>query len=96
MSEIDRRFRKWQAAVEKFETAAPLSHEEYLDLVDQREALHEAVAHHPQPPGLTEVDARFRAATEEVAECVWGVQVGIENCWTPQKHWWYFRGQSNR
>ncbi len=91
MSEIDRRLRRWKAAVESLECAPTLSNDEYLALVDLREALHEAVAHHPQPTELCAIDSRFKAVTDEVPECIWGVQVGIENCWTPHKHWWYFR-----
>ncbi len=91
MSEIMRRFRRWESAVKQIEEGGPIENDEYLDLVDRRELLYEAISHHPHPEALADVDARFKASTQEVEECVWGTQNAVENGWTAHKHWWYFR-----
>ncbi len=40
---------------------------------------------------LRESDNRFRDATTESAECVWGSDNARDESWTPEREWYYYR-----
>ena len=70
-----------------------LDDDDWLNDVDVRELLHglDPAELIPYRERLRLADARFRAATRAVPECVWGADNAAAHGWTPHRNWWYWR-----
>lgn len=86
----------WEGTVAQIEAGYPLGLDDYLNDMDGRQLLAEALAIVPapeRPPAEARVrhaDARARARLRAVRECLWGVRVAASEDWTPEANWWYF------
>lgn len=86
----------WERMVGAVEAGYPGDYEDYLNDVDGRQLLAQALVR--VTPGqaasisdrLSALDARMRAATVGVSRCLWGAIVAEEEGWTADGNWWYF------
>ncbi|TMQ74175.1 MAG: hypothetical protein E6K81_00835 [Candidatus Eisenbacteria bacterium] len=87
---------EWERTVAQIETGYPLGLDDYLNDLDGRQLLAEAVAlaaADERPPATERIgraDARARAHLRAVGECLWGARVAEYEGWTPEVNWWYF------
>ena len=88
--------RHWETVVDEVEGAYPLGLDDYLDDMDSRQLLEEALGVAPagERRGL---EVRLRAADERMREivvptehCLWGDAQASARGWTPGENWWYF------
>ena len=88
--------RGWEQTVTAVEAGYTLSFDDYLNDIDGRQLLAQALeVAAPEEAArladrLASLDARMRAAVEPVRRCVWGHIVEEEEGWTPERNWWYF------
>lgn len=73
------------------EGALPIEADEFLDLVDRRQLLADALGKKPLAEDIKNLDDRFRAKTTQTDECVWGEENARDNGWNPTDNRWYFR-----
>ena len=86
----------WERVVKQVERGYPLGLDDYLNDLDGRQLIEEAleVAPPPQRAGVLErvqeADARMRQRIRLVGECLWGSRVAASEGWTAAGNWWYF------
>jgi hypothetical protein len=86
----------WEAIVESVSEGYALTLDDYLNDMDARQLLEEALAVAPlneRKSALERVraaDETIKAALEPAGRCLWGDEVAEEEGWAPQKNWWYF------
>jgi hypothetical protein len=86
----------WERTVAAVEQGYTRGYEEYLNDLDGRQLLAQAVARvtPAQAAAVQErlelLDDRMRAATTPVARCLWGAIVAEEEGWGPEANWWYY------
>jgi len=86
----------WERTVSAVEQGYERGYEEYLNDLDGRQLLAQALARVTPAQAASTVerlgllDGRMRAATTPVARCLWGAIVAEEEGWTPEANWWYF------
>lgn len=87
---------EWERTAEQVERGYPLGLDDYLNDLDGRQLLEEALRVAPESERETaarrvrQADTRARAHLETVPECLWGSRVAQSEEWTPQHNWWYF------
>jgi hypothetical protein len=88
---------EWERAVRDVERGYPLGLDDYLNDLDGRQLLEEALPL-AAVPDREAARARIRAADERMKrcvrstdECLWGDRVAEAEGWTPIENWWYFR-----
>jgi hypothetical protein len=94
---LDGLLHHWESVVEDVEEIYPLGLDDYLNDMDARQLLEEALAV-AAPGERARISARLDAADERMQEllvdaggCLWGEARARENGWTPAGNWWYFR-----
>ena len=93
---LDGLLHHWESVVEDVEEVYPLGLDDYLDDMDARQLLEEALAVAPPAarraiaPRLKDADARMRELVVPVKRCLWGDARARENGWTSERSWWYF------
>lgn len=87
---------RWSDIVDEVEDGYPLSLDDYLNDMDLRNVLDDAlrvasadVARQPRER-LKEVDARMRAASVATG-CLWGQDVEKDDGLDRIRHWWYYQ-----
>ena len=87
---------EWEQAVNQVEAGYSLGLDDYLNDLDGRQLLEEALVLAP-PEDRETARARIRAADTRMkslvlstAECLWGEAVAESEGWTPERNWWYF------
>jgi hypothetical protein len=86
----------WQRASEQVEAGYPLGLDDYLNDLDSRQLLEEAMVLAPPAERaaasarLGEADGRLRRHVRLVGECLWGARVAASEGWTAAANWWYF------
>lgn len=71
--------------------------EDWLNDLDDRHLLFELVQELPEAfsesfdARLARADASLREATRVLPDCVWGDDLAVENGWSPEVEWWYWR-----
>jgi hypothetical protein len=86
----------WERTVAAVEEGYARGYEEYLNDLDGRQLLAQALAHVTPSQAaaveerLTLLDSRIRAATTPVTRCLWGAIVAEEEGWDPEANWWYY------
>jgi len=86
----------WERTVAAVEQGYERGYEEYLNDLDGRQLLAQALARVTPAQAASAVerlgllDGRMRAATTPVARCLWGAIVAEEEGWTAEANWWYF------
>ena len=94
----------WDAIVAQVEAGYRLDLDEWLNDMDLRRGIGEAIealkpARRLRNVALFErlaaIDERFRRATVETVKCLWGSAVAVREGWRADRHWWYFRRPRN-
>ncbi|MBL8803195.1 MAG: hypothetical protein JNN27_14415 [Planctomycetes bacterium] len=91
---------RWAATVEELAAGYRWTFDDYLNDVDGRQILEEALEHaaHEEraaySAALAVLDERADAWLSPPAECLWGAAVARAHGWTPERQWWYFRRPS--
>ncbi len=83
----------WEQTATAIGAGYCLTLDDYLNDLDARQILEVVLSAMPEPDGplldrLRAADARVRAATVPVGQCVWGD--GGSRGWTERRNWWYF------
>ena len=87
---------EWERIVAEVEAGYPLGLDDYLNDLDDRQLLDEALQlADPEDSALMSgriigADERMRRCTKLVEECLWGERVAEAEGWTPEANWWYF------
>ena len=87
---------QWEHTVDDVEEAYPLGLDDYLNDLDGRQLLEDAMAIAPGSDREA-VRARVKAADDRMKQlvvpagrCLWGTDMAGQYDWTPQRQWWYF------
>jgi len=86
----------WEKTVRSVEDGYSLTLDDYLNDLDGRQLIAEAlaVAGDQQCAAinarLDRADEKMRNLTEPTEVCLWGEDVAEEEGWTPEENWWYF------
>jgi hypothetical protein len=86
----------WESVVNAVEEGYPLGLDDYLNDLDVRQLLEEALAVAPasERPDcaarLRRADEQMKLLVEPIHACLWGAEVAEEEGWSAQKNWWYF------
>ena len=86
----------WEETVAQIEAGYVLGLDDYLNDMDGRQLLAEALPLAPAAERLhaqarvSQADARVRAHLRPLRECLWGERVAATEGWRPDTNWWYF------
>ncbi len=86
----------WEDTVESVARGYPLGLDDYLNDMDARELIEdalEAVAEgrtYEVLDRLRFADGRMRRLLVGAGRCLWGASIALMNGWTPEQNWWYF------
>lgn len=86
----------WEATVRAVKGGYPLDLDDYLNDLDGRQLLADALA--VVPTGLKhafvnrvrQADKLMKSLVAPLEKCLWGASVAKSKGWTPKKNWWYF------
>jgi hypothetical protein len=87
---------KWERVVEEVKRGYSMGLDDYLNDMDGRQILEEALAHttdagkEPYMERLRTADSAVKPLLTPTSRCLWGESVAAEEGWTPEKNWWYF------
>jgi hypothetical protein len=87
---------QWEHAVDDVEEIYPLGLDDYLNDMDNRQLIEEALEvaseaeRRAATPRIRRADERMRALIEPAGRCLWGADLAEQHDWTPQRNWWYF------
>lgn len=87
---------QWEQIVEAVSAGRTLGLDDYLNDLDARQLLEEAMAvatpaaREAVADRVREADAAMKSVTRPAGKCLWGDEVAEEEGWTAQKNWWYF------
>jgi hypothetical protein len=93
---IDGLITEWEHAVEQVNDGYPLGLDDYLNDLDGRQLLEEALDLIPARERekllerLRPVDQRMKLMVTITDRCLWGDGVVASQGWTPEDEWWYF------
>lgn len=82
---------QWERTVADVEGGYPLTFEDYLNDLDLRRTLGEALLKKSERTRLSAIDERFKRCTYLSGECLWGKTNALGEGWTPETHWYYWR-----
>lgn len=86
----------WQEVVRSVEEGYSLGLDDYLNDMDGRQLLDEALHVLPaadRKPWLRQIrqaDAKMQTLVQPVGRCLWGDETAKQEGWTARKNWWYF------
>jgi hypothetical protein len=86
----------WERVVRLVVTGYPHSLDDYLNDIDCRQLLENALELAPVDvramltARITEADRMIRPALTQAARCLWGGIAADNEGWTAEKNWWYF------
>ncbi len=86
----------WERSVQQVEAGYPLGLDDYLNDLDGRQLLEDAldvasdIERVTATSRIQAADARMRSGVRPVDECLWGSRVAAAEGWTPERNWWYF------
>lgn len=86
----------WEKVVQSVEAGYSLTLDDYLNDLDSRQLLGEAleVASQDETAKFEEriqlADDQMKSLTTRVNVCLWGDEVAEEEGWTPKNNWWYY------
>jgi len=86
----------WEALVTSVVKGEPQDYYEYLNDMDGRRILAEALeVASPEERAkfaarVDMADERLRPHLQPSVRCIWGEDVAAKRGWTPEKAWWYF------
>lgn len=86
----------WEEVVRCVEEGYGLGLDDYLNDLDGRQLLEEALAVAParekkaSAQRLRRADAKMRSLVRPAGKCLWGDETARQEGWTAKKNWWYF------
>lgn len=86
----------WEEVVRAVEEGYSLGLEDYLNDMDGRQLLEEALAAasvQQRKSALTRIrraDAHMRKFVRPAGRCLWGDETARQEGWTDKKNWWYY------
>ncbi|HNQ02334.1 MAG TPA: hypothetical protein PKN59_08585 [Syntrophales bacterium] len=86
----------WEEVVRAVEEGYGLGLDDYLNDMDGRQLLEEALAAAPaqEKKGilgrLRKADAKMRTLVRPAGRCLWGDETARQEGWTAAKNWWYY------
>jgi hypothetical protein len=86
----------WENTVAQVVEGYGLGLDDYLNDMDGRQLLEEALAIAPEKgkgmytDRLRKADARMKKAVVPAGRCLWGDEVAEAEGWSSRKNWWYF------
>lgn len=86
----------WEEVVRSVEEGYSLGLDDYLNDMDGRQLLEEALAVAPAQEKrsilarVRKADADMRALVRPSVRCLWGDETARQEGWTARKNWWYF------
>lgn len=86
----------WEEVVRSIEEGYSLGLDDYLNDLDGRQLLEEALAVAPAQEKKTALqrvrraDAKMRTLVRPAGRCLWGDETARQEGWTARKNWWYF------
>ncbi|MEO8030428.1 MAG: hypothetical protein ABJC74_16345 [Gemmatimonadota bacterium] len=87
----------WERVVRDLEQGYKLTFDDYLNDMDGRQLLENAVNFAPEViraayrDRIAAADGRVEAILVPSSRCIWGQIVADDEGWRPAKNWWYFR-----
>lgn len=96
---------RWAEVVAEVERGYTLTFDDYLNDIDLRHLIARSLRNAPAPQivamapllyKIDTVDAKFRALTESVTECIWGDANARDEHWSPDSEWYYYRQPRTR
>lgn len=87
----------WERVVADLERGYNLTFDDYLNDMDGRQLLQNALGLAPEEiraayrDRIATADRKAEAALLPSARCIWGQIVADDEGWKPEKNWWYFR-----
>jgi len=88
---------EWERVAESVHQGYPLDTlDDYLNDMDLRQLIAEALAAVPTPPlgaltaRLTAADTRMRSGLVPAGRCLWGEAIAMRRGWSAPHEWWYF------
>lgn len=88
---------EWEQVAESVERGYPLDTlDDYLNDMDGRQLIHEAIAALPAPAPasiasrLAQADERVRAFLVPADRCLWGDAIATKHGWDSAREWWYY------
>jgi len=88
---------EWEKTAQSVATGYPLGLDDYLNDMDLRQLLNDAldcandIARLRVLERLTRADDLLRAHSVPMQRCLWGEAVARYHGWEPERSWWYFR-----
>jgi hypothetical protein len=86
----------WEQVVEAVRKGYALTLDDYLNDLDGRQMIEEALQLAPEAERekmrerVGRADKKMRGLIEPAGKCLWGSEVAEAEGWTPEKNWWYF------
>jgi len=86
----------WEHTVAQVEGGYPLGLDDYLNDLDGRQLLADALNEAPEGvsaplrPRVEAADQRMRRHVSRVDECLWGDRVAAAEQWDAERNWWYY------
>ncbi len=86
----------WEKVVKSVERGYSLTLDDYLNDLDARQLLEEALEVAPLAEQQTfeerirQADDQMRGLTTRSSICLWGDELAEEEGWTAKKNWWYY------
>ncbi len=88
--------KSWEELVKEVSKGYALTLDDYLNDLDGRQILEEALK--IAPPGeegkirerVRRADRKMRILVEPAGKCLWGSEVAEAEGWSTEKNWWYF------
>jgi hypothetical protein len=86
----------WEEVVRSVEEGYSLGLDDYLNDMDGRQLIDEAL--HSAPAGdkktflkrIRQADAKMQWLVKPAGRCLWGDETARQEGWTSKKNWWYF------
>jgi hypothetical protein len=88
--------KNWEQVVGEVKKGYALTLDDYLNDLDGRQILEEALGMAPEEERkilrerIARADRKMQALIEPAGKCLWGSEVAEAEGWTPEKNWWYF------
>jgi len=86
----------WETTVESVERGYSLGLDDYLNDMDGRQLIEEALGIAPDKDKkkyadrLRQADAHMKKLLSPAGRCLWGDEVAEAEGWSVRKNWWYF------
>jgi len=86
----------WEGIAQSVEEGYSLGLDDYLNDMDARQLIGEALVVAPPPQReqfaerINRADELMKGLVEPARACLWGEEIAEEEDWTAKENWWYF------